>query len=211
MSAGQGWSTDPIIRRMAEDLRSTDIFQMLDAGEAQHVASICERRLLGPGDLLFTEGGPATHLYLVLRGELQILVRSPTGEAEVVVGTVKPGSLVGEMAVLEALPRSATGRAPSTCELLQMPGRAFAELVASAHPAAFAILRQLQHTLSERLRGLDARIDAVFDGGGVAASPAPDPFDESDDDGPAPSPTLWHLIDAPPALRGTGGSSDPER
>lgn|GEM_PF-1550205 len=197
-----GWSQDPVIRRMAEELRSTDVFQMLDAGEAQHVATLCERRLLGPGDVLFEEGNPALHLYLLLRGQLQILVRSPDGEAQVVVGTVGPGSLVGEMAVLEAVPRSASGHAAVTCELLQMPGRAFAELVASAHPAAFAILRQLQQTLSDRLRGLDARIDAVMDDG---TRPAPKPMLEPP---PQAEPTMWHLVDPATTDGHLGGSGD---
>jgi CRP/FNR family cyclic AMP-dependent transcriptional regulator len=205
-SSDAGWSADPVIRRMAEDLRRTDVFQMLDAGEAQHVATLCERRLLGPADLLFEEGQLASHLYLVLRGQLQILVRSPDGLAEVVVGVAEAGALVGEMAVLEAMPRSASGRAATTCEVLQLPGRAFAELVASAHPAAFAILRQLQHTLSERLRRLDARIDAVLEGG-RPASPRPPHITPSSS---APEPTLWHLIDSSEVQRHTGGGDDSE-
>jgi CRP-like cAMP-binding protein len=184
---------------MAEELRSTDVFQMLDAGDAQHVASLSERRLLGPGELLFREGEPALSLFLILRGELQILVQSPDGDAEVVVGTAMPGSLVGEMAVLEALPRSASGRARVPSELLQMPGRAFAELVASGHPAAFAILRQLQHTLSERLRGLGARIDAVFDGTVESATSDRERMTDS------PEPTLWHLIDSDAGASNSGG------
>jgi len=186
---------------MAEELRSTDVFQMLEVGDAQHVASLCERRLLGPGELLFREGEPALSLFLILRGELQILVQSPDGDAEVVVGTATPGSLVGEMAVLEALPRSASGRARVSSELLRMPGRAFAELVASGHPAAFAILRQVQHTLSERLRGLGARIDAVFDGDVEPSRPRRERGRETE----SPEPTLWHLIDSDASASSTGG------
>lgn len=203
-NADGGWSTDPVVRRMAEELRSTDVFQMLDTGEAQHVASLCSRKLLGPGDVLFEEGQPARFLFLVLRGELQIVVTSPAGDARVVVGTVGPGSLVGEMAVLEAVPRSASGQAAVTCELLQLPGRAFAELVASAHPAAFAILRQMQHTLSHRLRSLDERIDAVLDDGDQKPrTPSPPPVTRPD-----PEPTLWHLIDSDRGSRSHGGPDD---
>jgi len=200
-SADSGWSKDRSVRRMAEELRSTDIFHTLDVDEAVHVAKICARHLLGPGDTLFKEGQAARNLYLVLRGELQILVRSPDGEAEVVVGRVHAGNLVGEMAVLEAAPRSATARAFRSCELLVMPGRKFAELVASGHTAAFAILRQLQSTLSERMRELHIRVDAVLDG-------------ESDTErsetveAPAaatPEPTLWHLIDGADGARRSGG------
>ena len=197
-------TVDLAVRRMAEEVRSTDIFQMLDANEALHLAGICERCLLGPGDILFHEGQPGRNLYVVLRGELQIIVRSPDGDAEVVVGRVQAGSLVGEMAVLEAAPRSASVRAAGPCELLSMPGRAFAELVASGHPAAFAILRQLQHSLSDRLRELDDRVDVVMEGGRAGAGPR-----ASDAAQPAaPEPTLWHLIDSAEGARRNGGSGD---
>ena len=191
-SADTGSVADLALRRMAEEVRSTDIFQMLDANEALHLAGICERCLLAPGESLFHEGDAGGNLYVVLRGDLQIIVRSPDGDAEVVVGRVQSGNLVGEMAVLEAVPRSATVRASGPCELLSMPGRAFAELVASGHPGAFAILRQLQHSLSDRLRELDERVDVVLEGGQAdARQGTADAVQPS-----APEPTLWHLIDS---------------
>ncbi len=203
-SPDTGSTADRALRHMADEVRSTDIFQMLDANEALHLAGICERCLLAPGESLFHEGQPGRNLYVVLRGELQIIVRSPDGDAEVVVGRVQSGNLVGEMAVLEAVPRSATARASGPCELLSMPGRAFAELVASGHPAAFAILRQLQHSLSDRLRELNERVDVVMEGGQAegrhSAAEAAQPS--------APEPTLWHLIDSTEVSRRNGGSGD---
>ncbi len=179
-----GWSVDPVIRRMADELRSTDVFHALDAGEAQHVATLCERRFLSPGEGLFAEGDQATHFYLVLRGRLNVLVRSPDGLANVVVGEVGAHSLLGEMAVLERVPRSASAVASESAELLQLPGEAFAQLVNAGHAAAFAILRDLQQTLTARLRSLDVRVDAVFDPQESAQlQPLADP-----------EPTLWHLI-----------------
>lgn len=184
-SADAGWSVDPVVRRIADDLRSTDVFRALSVGEAQHVATLCERRLLAPGDGLFTEGDDATHLYIVLRGHLQVLVRSPDGTANVVVGEVGPHSLLGEMAVLERVPRSASAIATDPVELLELPGEAFSQLVNAGHAAAFAILRYMQHTLTARLRGLDVRVDAVFD--------EPEPLQAAPPS--EPEPTLWHLID----------------
>ena len=185
-----GWSDDPVVRRLAEDLRSTDVFRALSVGEAQHVATLCARRLLAPGDTLFQEGQMAAHLYIVLRGRLQVLVRSPDGTAEVVVGELGAHSLIGEMAVLESVPRSATATALEAVELLELPGGAFSQLVNAGHLAAFAILRHMQHTLAARLRSLDVRVDAVFDQPQADAIPSSPTFQRSE-----PEPTLWHLID----------------
>ncbi len=177
-------SVDPAAARISDELRSTEVFSVLTAGEALEVAQVCERRLLAPEDLLFQEGEDALYLYIVLRGELRILVSSPDGSETIDVGRARPGALVGEMAVLEAVPRSASAQASEATEVLQMPARAFAELVASGHAAAFAILRTLQHTLSARLRDLNLRIDAVFQ------EAEPEALADAE-----PSPTLWHLLD----------------
>jgi CRP-like cAMP-binding protein len=185
-----GWSDDPVVRRVADDLRSTDVFRALNVSEAQHMATLCARRLLGPGDTLFQEGEVAAHLYIVLRGHLRVLVYSPDRTAEVVVGEVGPHSLLGEMAVLEQVPRSATAVATEPAELLELPGEVFSQLVKDGHLAAFAILRHMQHTLADRLRNLDVRVDAVFDDPEAEGS-VPEPAPQ----GSGPEPTLWHLID----------------
>lgn len=154
--------TPAVQAQLARDLRTVDAFRALSVPEAEEIAGLCQRKLLGPGDTLFEQGGPGTHLYVVLRGHVRVTVRSPDGDSEVVVGEVAAGSLLGEMAVLEARPRSASAHAVVATELLVLPGRAFAELVASGHAGAFYLLHTLRQTLVQRLGELDARLDAVF-------------------------------------------------
>ena len=58
---------------------------------------------------IFVEGTPGNVMYVVLEGEVELLVRSQVLEV------AGPGDIVGEMALINAKPRSATARAKSDC------------------------------------------------------------------------------------------------
>ena len=63
------------------------------------------------GQVIFREGDPAGRMYVVAEGEIKILVGSQ------VVEIAGPGSIFGEMALIDGSPRSATVIAKTDCEL----------------------------------------------------------------------------------------------
>jgi CRP-like cAMP-binding protein len=92
------------------------------------------------------EGAPGDVMYVVLEGEVELLVRSQVLEV------AGPGDLVGEMALIDAKPRSATARAKSDCRLAPVDERRFLFLV-HEHPF-FAL--HVMRVLTDRLRRMDA-------------------------------------------------------
>ena len=95
---------------------------------------------------IFTEGAPGDIMYVVIEGEVELLVR---GDVLAVAG---PGAIVGEMALIDAQPRSATARAKSDCRLAPVDERRFLFLV-HEHPL-FAL--HVMRVLTDRLRRMDA-------------------------------------------------------
>ncbi|MEJ1379472.1 MAG: cyclic nucleotide-binding domain-containing protein, partial [Candidatus Sedimenticola sp. (ex Thyasira tokunagai)] len=61
------------------------------------------------GTVLFEKGDPGDCAYIVVSGGLEISTQD-TGQ-KVVLGHVTPGELVGEMAIMESVPRNATATA----------------------------------------------------------------------------------------------------
>src|SRR5438105_7627713 len=80
-----------------------------------------ETKVIGlvPGQFLFQKGDPADAMYVVRAGELQI------GEGNVVYETVGAGGIVGEMALIDAAPRSASVKAMSAVEVVPVDQRRF--------------------------------------------------------------------------------------
>ncbi len=102
------------------------------------------------GDILMQEGDPAGDLYIIVDGEFEISKRS--GPQNIAIAVRAPGEVLGEMALLDHAPRSATVRALRDSRLLKVPQDAFVQLLSSSSTAALAILR----TVSQRLRTNEA-------------------------------------------------------
>jgi CRP/FNR family cyclic AMP-dependent transcriptional regulator len=100
------------------------------------------------GDVIFHEGDPGTVMYVISGGQVDILVGSQ------VVETAGPGSIVGEMALIDDSPRSATTIAKTDCELVAVDHKRFEFLV---QQTPFFALEVMQ-VMSERLRRTDKLI-----------------------------------------------------
>lgn len=103
-------------------------------------------RFLSPQEVLFKMGEAATSVYIVRKGELEAFVDQ--GPQIHLLGKVQVGEFVGEMAHLNEAPRSATVRALTDCELIEIPTGKL-DLVLFSKPAWSKALIQ---TLSKRLK-----------------------------------------------------------
>ena len=78
----------------------------------------CHREA-GAGEIIFQEGAPATGLFIVLEGKVEII--RTTGTGTVRLGEVGPGGVFGEMGlIMEGGVRTATARALEPSLLLEM-------------------------------------------------------------------------------------------
>jgi CRP-like cAMP-binding protein len=71
-----------------------------------------------PGEVVFAEGDPGKHMYLVGSGSVRTSKEGRRGGQETL-GFLKPGDFFGEIALLEDTPRSARQKIPSSRRLMQ--------------------------------------------------------------------------------------------
>ena len=90
------------------------------------------------GSTIFAENDPPTTAYLIESGEVEVSTLQ-RGE-RTILGNLGPGMLLGEMAVLDNSPRSASARALTDCMLIPIDRRQFAERLAAADPVVRALL-----------------------------------------------------------------------
>jgi len=93
---------------------------------------------LNPGDVLFREGDAPSTAFLIESGSLRITAQR--NGAPVVLSDLGAGALVGEMAVLDDSPRSATATALAACVLTPIDRTQFAERLQTADPVVRALL-----------------------------------------------------------------------
>ncbi|MEO5561248.1 MAG: EAL domain-containing protein [Dokdonella sp.] len=90
------------------------------------------------GDIIFAEGDAPAGAFLIECGSIEISTMQ-FGERRVL-DELGPGMLLGEMAVLDASPRTATARALTNCRLIPIDANQFAERLAAADPVVRALL-----------------------------------------------------------------------
>jgi CRP-like cAMP-binding protein len=94
------------------------------------------------GTTIFEEGEPSAEMYIVLAGELEL---QREGRA---FDTVATGSIVGEMAMIDNAPRSATVIAKTNCRLVPIDEKRFELMV--THTPFFAL--HVMRVIVDRLR-----------------------------------------------------------
>jgi CRP-like cAMP-binding protein len=97
------------------------------------------------GQIVFKEGDAGDAMYAVVEGKVDLVHGGRTVE------TVEEGGILGEMALVDAAPRSATAVAATPARLVRVDERHFTFLV-HEHPT-FAL--QVMHIMAERLRKMN--------------------------------------------------------
>lgn len=123
----------------------------LDAAGQARLQELLQRRTLEAGEALFREGDPGDRMYVVARGAISIMIRGPGG-TDSRVATVAPGAIIGEMALIDGHPRSATATADEPSVVWGLARTDLEALVVSDPALATAVWRNLATQLTRRLR-----------------------------------------------------------
>ncbi len=124
-------------------LRSIDLFETFKPQVLERLIRGCLLRTLAHGEVLFSYGSTGSSLYIVLEGQLRIFRGTRA------IATVGPHDYIGELALLESAPRSASVSALGEVTLLEMPRQAFERYLRGEPEAMAALMR----TIGRRLRG----------------------------------------------------------
>ncbi len=97
-----------------------------------------------PGQVIFSEGDPGDLMFVVLEGEVEVRVH------EKVVDTTGPGGILGEMALVDHAPRSATAIAKTACKVAPVGETQFNFMIQETPHFAIAVMRVMCDRLRKR-------------------------------------------------------------
>lgn len=130
------------------DLATADLFKLLPPEQLARAQIVAQPRHCNAGEIIFREGDPGDGLYVVLAGQVEISGRI-SGEQTQLLSQVTAGQLFGEMAVIEALPRSATATARQQTTVAFFSNTDMKTWLESHPPLATALLQLVSHRLRE--------------------------------------------------------------
>ncbi|MDH3661722.1 MAG: cyclic nucleotide-binding domain-containing protein [Alphaproteobacteria bacterium] len=128
-----------------EVLRGIPLFAKIEPAKLKLLAFTSERLSFMQGDEICREGDTGDAAFIILEGEADISVRTPNGP--MIVATLGKNDIIGEIAVLCDVPRTATVTAKTDLESLRVAKDNFFQLVTQFPQIGI----QVMHELAERL------------------------------------------------------------
>jgi len=126
-------------------LKKIPLFAKIEPSKLKLLAFTSERLTFQPGELLCRQGDPGDTAYIILDGRADVLVDTPGGQISV--AKLGKNDLVGEMAILIDIPRTATVRAIGTVSTLAISKDLFFRMVTEFPQMGVEIMRELAHRL----------------------------------------------------------------
>lgn len=123
-------------------LQKVPLFSGLDASNLSTLSSIVIRKLFNKGDTLFRQGDPGEEFMILTEGSVKVELMNAEGK-ELTLNILTPYQFLGELALLDDVPRSATVVAMENSTLLSIGKREFARILEAYPRMSVPMLRQL--------------------------------------------------------------------
>jgi serine/threonine protein phosphatase PrpC/CRP-like cAMP-binding protein len=135
-----------------EVLHKMPLFRHLTYQELVRLLNITEVRSYQPGERIVEEGDEGDELFIMLTGQARV----HSGEATLT--HLGPGQHLGEMALVDKAPRSASVSAEEKSKLLVIRRRDFFDIIRKDHAIAVKLLWSFLGVLTERLRATNREL-----------------------------------------------------
>ncbi|NKB20084.1 MAG: cyclic nucleotide-binding domain-containing protein [Alphaproteobacteria bacterium] len=130
-----------------ELLRNIPLFSKIDPSKLKLLAFASERVIFGEGQELFHQGDSGDTAYIIVDGSADVLIDTPGGE--LAVAKIGKNELVGEIAILCDVPRTATLRAVAQVTTLAISKDLFFQMVREYPDMGIEIMRELAQRLEQ--------------------------------------------------------------
>jgi CRP-like cAMP-binding protein len=146
-------------------LKRTDIFYDLSEEQLGFVSDLCHEVHFRTGEMIFEEQSASDELYVIARGEVEILVdpsiieATPVTPRPVTIATMRAGQAFGEIALVDQGLRSAGARSAAENTRLLVVPRAKLLKLCDEHPdLGYRVMRNVAADLALKMRGADLTI-----------------------------------------------------
>lgn len=146
------------------DIAAIPLFRGLGADQLRAVSAVLRPARAEAGEAILTEGEPGSSMFVLVGGTVEttkhlgvIGLDGATPRQKVLVRLSAP-QFFGEIGLLEDAPRSASVRAATACELLELRREDFERLVAADIRLGYTLVRNIATAIIGRLRDTDRDI-----------------------------------------------------
>jgi len=151
---------------LKHELSLSDLFYEWDSLLLELVASICQERTYGRGDVIFAENGLSDELYIIASGTVEIrvhpsMIGMDDSQGEQVIAVLRRGQNFGEVALLDEGRRTASAVAvESNTRLIVISRDKIITMCENVPKLGYLLMRNLASDLANKIRKTDIDIRA---------------------------------------------------
>ncbi len=143
-------------------LSETKMFLRLSESDLSELATMMVIKKYDAGAEIFREGDPGGTMFIVASGSVEVQKLRSHGSGRVVIARFERAGVIGEMSLVDHMPRSATVVAVIPTVAYEFSKSAFKEMLANQKDLSIEVLKGLAHLLSMRLRNTSGWFADVF-------------------------------------------------
>ncbi len=143
---------------VVESLQQSEIFQGVEEQDLAALAQVMQRQHFQARELLFERGDEGNRMFEIIAGSIRIFTQDDQGN-ELTIVVRKAGEVVGELALLDRQPRSASAIADEPVEVLVLERQDFLDFL-HERPA---VGMQMMRTLTSRIRYTTNYLQRIMD------------------------------------------------
>jgi len=137
-------------------LRNVSLFESLDQQELEALSDVAFTRTFSKDNVIILAEEEGDTLFILKKGHVKVSIVSEEGR-EVILSLLGPGSVFGELSLLDGKPRSANVVATEETDLLMLRRADFLQLIYKTPQIATALLAEL----ATRMRKTDRQIEGL--------------------------------------------------
>ena len=147
------------LEQEVELIRQFPIFSKIQPAMQKLLCFSAERLNYDAGQVIFNAGDVGDSAYVIIEGTVEISVPTPSGP--IVINEMGKNDLLGEIAIVGEVPRTATAKAISKLETLKISKELFVKIVRENPDAAIELIR----ILAARLASTTSQLTRTRSGG----------------------------------------------
>ena len=134
------------LEQEVELIRQFPIFSKIQPAMQKLLCFSAERLTYDAGQVIFNAGDTADAAYVVIEGTVEISVPTPSGP--IIINTMTKNEILGEIAIVGEVPRTATAKAVSKLETLKISKELFIKIIRENPDAAVELIKTLAARLA---------------------------------------------------------------
>lgn len=143
---------------LIEQLQQSQIFQGLETADLEALIQVMERKSYALNAVLFERGDAGDSMYQIISGSIRIYTTDAQGN-EITLVVRREGEVVGELTLLDHLPRSASAAANEPLDVFILDRDHFLDFLKDRPTVGF----QMMQTLTGRIRYTTSYLQKVMD------------------------------------------------